>query len=64
MSLKINLAFSNNPRVQPLKEGVVKPEGIELNWLSVNAGEIFHSNVVDDKFGSRPIEWCKSTSSC
>ena len=31
MALRLTLGFSDNPRVQPLKDGIVKPQGIELD---------------------------------
>lgn len=48
MGVPITVAFSENPRIQPLKEGIVKPQGIDLNWLSVNAGWIFHNSLIED----------------
>ena len=50
MVLKLNVAFSDNPRVQPLKDGIVKPEGIELNFVTTTPGWIFHRNLYYDEF--------------
>ncbi len=50
MVVKLNIAFSDNPRIQPLKDGTVKPEGIELNFIEMNAGWIFHRNLYYDEF--------------
>ena len=30
--MHLNVAFSHNPRLQPLLDGSIQPEGIELNW--------------------------------
>ena len=30
--MRLNVAFSHNPRLQPLLDGSIQPEGIELNW--------------------------------
>ena len=30
------MGFSDNPRVQPLKEGIVKPQGIELDCITLD----------------------------
>jgi 4,5-dihydroxyphthalate decarboxylase len=50
MVLKLNVAFSDNPRIQPLRDGTVKPEGIELNFIDMGAGWIFHRNLYFDEF--------------
>ena len=50
MALKLNIAFSDNQRIQPLRDGTVKPEGIELNFIDMGAGWIFHRNLYYDEF--------------
>ena len=30
--MRLNVAFSHNPRLQPLLDGSIQPEGIEFNW--------------------------------
>ena len=51
MPLKLNVAYSpDNPRVEPLKDGTVKPEGIELNFVNMGGGWIFHRNLYYDEF--------------
>ena len=40
-SLHLTLACENYDRTRPLKDGVVKPEGIELNYLVMSVEEIF-----------------------
>jgi hypothetical protein len=32
------LSFSDNPRVQPLKEGAVKPQGVDLDCVTIEPG--------------------------
>lgn len=50
MSLKLTCAFSNNPRVQPLKDGAVRLENIDLEFVTVGAGELFFRNLTYDEF--------------
>ena len=50
MALHLTMAFSDNPRVQPLMDGTVKPQGIELNCISVPPGELFQRNLTCDEF--------------
>ena len=51
MPITINMAFSRgNMRVDPLKDGTVKPEGIELNFVETTPGWIFHRNLYYDEF--------------
>jgi 4,5-dihydroxyphthalate decarboxylase len=45
MTLKLTLAFSDNIRVRPLKEGVVKPENIDLEVVFVPIGMRFYRNL-------------------
>jgi 4,5-dihydroxyphthalate decarboxylase len=41
MSLQLTLACGDYDRTQPLIDGTVKPEGLELNWLTLPHGEIW-----------------------
>ena len=50
MALTINIAFGDHSRVEPLKDGTVKPEGIDLNWINTGSGWIFHRNLYYDEF--------------
>ena len=50
MALQLTMAFSDNPRVQPLKDGTVKPQGIELNCITVDPGNLFQRNLTYDDF--------------
>jgi len=45
MALQLAIAFSDNPRVQPLVEETVKPQGIELNCLTVDPGILSQCNL-------------------
>ena len=36
MALRLTIGFSDNPSVQPLKDGVVKPQGIELDCVTLD----------------------------
>lgn len=46
MALKLKMAFSNNPRVQPLKDGTVKPENIDLEIVTIPPNLLFYRNLV------------------
>jgi 4,5-dihydroxyphthalate decarboxylase len=50
MALRLTMAFSDNPRVQPLKDGAVKPPNIELEWTMLEPGPLFHRNLAYDEF--------------
>src|SRR5882724_12867186 len=50
MALRLTMAFSDNPRVQPLKEGTVTPQNIELNCVTLDASALFQRNLFYDEF--------------
>ena len=50
MALKMTVAFSGNPRVQPLVDGRVKPENIDLEVVTVEEGMLFYPNLQYDEF--------------
>ena len=50
MALKMTVAFSGNPRVQPLVDGRVKPENIDLEVVTVEEGMLFSPNLQYDEF--------------
>jgi hypothetical protein len=50
MALRLTMAFSDNPRVQPLKDGTVKPQNIELGCITLEPGALFHRNLAYDEF--------------
>src|SRR5437879_5449320 len=44
------MGFSDNPRVQPLKDGIVKPQGIELDFVTLDPSNLFQRNLTYDEF--------------
>ena len=50
MAVHITMAFSDNPRVQPLRDGTVKPEGIDLEMLTIPPSDLFYRNLAYDEF--------------
>jgi hypothetical protein len=50
MALQLTMAFSDNPRVQPLTDGTVKPQGIDLNCITVEPSQLFQRNLTHDDF--------------
>lgn len=48
--LTLRAAFSQNPRLVPLLEGAVQPEGIELSFELGGPGAMFHHHLKDDDF--------------
>lgn len=50
MALRLTMAFSDNPRVQPLKDGTVKAQNIDLECLTLDPSTIFQRNLSYDEF--------------
>ncbi|HUC10786.1 MAG TPA: hypothetical protein VL985_10230 [Stellaceae bacterium] len=50
MALRLTIAFSDNPRLDPLKDGTVRPQGIELDFVTVEPGTLFFRNLTYDEF--------------
>ena len=50
MALRLTIAFSNNPLVEPLRDGTVKPRDIDLDFVTVNGGSLFFRNLKYDEF--------------
>jgi 4,5-dihydroxyphthalate decarboxylase len=50
MALRLIMAFSDNPRLQPLKDGTVKPQNIDLECLTLDPSELFQRNLAYDEF--------------
>ena len=48
MALKLKAGHSPNPRLQPLVEGAVKIDGVELEWEFLSPGELFHKQLVEN----------------
>jgi 4,5-dihydroxyphthalate decarboxylase len=50
MPLRLTIAFSDNPRLQPLKDGTVKPQNIELDFITLDPSTLFYRNLFYDEF--------------
>ena len=51
MALRLRIAFSENPLVQPLKDGRVKPNHIKLDFVNVDhPGDLFYRTLKFDEF--------------
>jgi len=50
MALRLTIGFSDNPRLDPLKDGAVKPQGIELDFVTLEPGILFFRNLTYDEF--------------
>jgi len=44
------MAFSDNPRVQPLKDGTVKPQNIDLECITLDPSALLQRNLLYDEF--------------
>ena len=60
MPLRLTIAFSDNPRLDPLKDGAVKPQGIELDFVTVEPGTLFVTSPMTNSTSSR----CRSLRRC
>jgi len=47
MAIKLTMGFGDNPRIQPLKDGTVKPDSIELEFVP-SRNLFYHNLAVDD----------------
>jgi 4,5-dihydroxyphthalate decarboxylase len=50
MALRLTIGFSDNPRLDPLRDGTVKPQNIELGFVTHEPGTLFYRNLVYDEF--------------
>ena len=50
MALQLTIGFSDNPRVEPLKDGTVKPQNIELGFVTLDPSTLFQRNLFYDEF--------------
>lgn len=50
MPIRLTIAFSDNPRVQPLKDGAVKPQGVDLDFITLDPSTLFLRNLLYDEF--------------
>ncbi|MBI4528263.1 MAG: hypothetical protein HY695_31095 [Deltaproteobacteria bacterium] len=48
--LRLRVGFSENLRLEPLIDGAVKPQGIELEFVTASPGELFYRNLEHDEF--------------
>jgi len=48
--LTLTVAFSENSRVDPLAEGAVKPQAIDLQFVRIHPGDLFFRNLKYDEF--------------
>src|SRR5215475_16055635 len=46
MALRLTMAFSDNLRVQPLKDGTVKPQNIDLECITLDPSALFQRNLL------------------
>src|SRR5687767_3155510 len=44
--VRLRAAHSNNPRLQPLRDGSVEAKGIEFEWQTIPPQELFHHQLV------------------
>src|SRR5438876_10167979 len=49
MTLRLTVGFSDNPRVQPLKDGAVKPQNIELGFVTLDPSPLVQRNLLYDQ---------------
>jgi 4,5-dihydroxyphthalate decarboxylase len=50
VALRLTIGFSDNPRVEPLKDGAVKPQNIELGFVTLDPSTLFQRNLFYDEF--------------
>ena len=50
MPLRLTIGFSDNPRLDPLRDGTVRPQNIELDFVTREPGTLFYRNLVYDEF--------------
>jgi 4,5-dihydroxyphthalate decarboxylase len=50
MALRLRMGFSDNPRVHPLKDGTVKPQNIDLDFVTLDPSALFQRNLSHDDF--------------
>ena len=48
--LKLKFVSARNPRLAPLLDGTVKPDGIEFDFVLSPPGELFYHNLLHDDF--------------
>jgi len=48
--LELTIAFSKNPRLNPLIDGTVRPQNVKLNFVQIHPAELFFRNLKYDEF--------------
>ena len=48
--VKLRAAHSNNPRLEPLRDGTVKATGIEFEWETLGPQQLFHHQLTQNDF--------------
>jgi 4,5-dihydroxyphthalate decarboxylase len=48
--VRLRAAHSNNPRLQPLREGAIQIPGIEFEWETLGPQELFHHQLTQNDF--------------
>ena len=48
--LKLTIGFSQNPRIQPLADGTVKPKDIDLKFIFIDPANLFYRNLKNEEF--------------
>jgi 4,5-dihydroxyphthalate decarboxylase len=48
--VRLRAAHSNNPRLQPLRNGDVTATGIEFDWTDMGPQQLFHHQLTEDEF--------------
>ena len=54
-NLHLTLACEDYDRTRPVKDGIVKPEGIELNYLVMSVEEIFWRMMKYEEFDASEL---------
>ena len=50
MAIKLTIGFGSNARVEPLRDGTVKPDSIELEFVP-SRNLFYHNLAIDDLSG-------------
>ena len=52
--IRLTIGFGDNPRIQPLKDGTVKPDSIKLEFQA-SRNLFYHNLAIDDLDGFRDV---------
>jgi len=50
VALRLTIGFFRHPRVEPLKDGTVKPQNIELGFVTLDPSALFQRKLFYDEF--------------